>query len=63
MEYTRDRIKSDYTRERMVQCPNCRGQGVTHGPQRNMPWFDCQWCKGEGDITEEDALAHGWGES
>lgn len=41
-----------------VECPACRGQGVTRGPQSNMPWSDCVWCKGSGVVSEEDALAH-----
>lgn len=61
MNDTHSRIKREYTALRIneVECPNCRGQGVTRGPQINMPWSDCQWCKGTGVLPEEDALAHG----
>lgn len=62
MNDTRSRIKSEYTSKRIefVQCPSCRGQGVFRGgPERDMPWQECVWCKGEGEISEEDALAFG----
>lgn len=36
-----------------VECPSCRGRGYTN------PAFDCRWCKGTGEVTEEDAAAFG----
>lgn len=59
MSDTQSRIKSDDTRSRICQCPPCRGQGVVRGPQSNMPWFECRYCKGTGEVTEQQALDYG----
>lgn len=52
-DHTPARIKGRYTQGRMVECPSCRGRGYTN------PAFDCRWCKGSGEVTEEDAAAFG----
>lgn len=39
------------THPRIVECPSCRGRGYTNSS------FDCRWCKGKGEVSEEDAAA------
>jgi DnaJ-class molecular chaperone len=39
-----------------VECPACHGHGISRGPQKGMPWFDCRYCGGAGEVTEQQSL-------
>lgn len=41
--------------DNLVACEACRGQGVSRGPQSDMPWFECRVCNGTGTMTEQQA--------